>query len=176
MELIPLALKGVYGINSSAFFDERGSFLRLWDKNSLGKHIKLMQASAAVNPKKRTLRGLHFQTDPHAETKIIQCVLGSVFDVVVDLRKDSSTYGRHISIQIGPKEKYQGIIVPKGFAHGYLTLESNSTLLYFMDHPYIQESAKGIAWNDPNLKIGWPYQPKVISKRDCNFGPMKNFS
>lgn len=174
MELISLDLEGVFGINSSAFFDERGSFLRVWDEDSLKKHSVLNQASAAINPKARTLRGLHLQTDPHAETKIIQCILGSVFDVVVDLRKDSSTYGRHNSTQIGPKETYQGIVVPKGFAHGYLTLESNSTLLYFMDRPYAPESAKGIVWNDPALQIAWPYEPEIISDRDSNFPPMKS--
>ena len=173
MELVSLGLEGVYGINSSAHFDERGSFLRLWDYGSLEKHIALNQAGAAINPKARTLRGLHFQADPHGETKIIQCILGSVFDVVVDLREDSSTYGRHISIQIGPKETYQGIILPKGFAHGYLTLEVNSTLLYFMDHPFVPESARGIIWNDPSLRILWPYTPEVISDRDKNFPLMK---
>jgi len=174
MELISLELEGVFGINSSAFFDERGSFLRVWDEDSLKKHIELNQASAAINPKARTLRGLHYQANPHAETKIIQCIFGSVFDVVVDLRMDSPTSGSHVSVQIGPKETFQGIVVPKGFAHGYLTLEANSTLLYFMDHPYVPESAKGIGWNDPTLQIAWPYEPEVISDRDRNFPPMKS--
>ena len=174
MELIALDLEGVLGISSSAFFDERGSFLRVWDESDLKKYIDFNQASVAVNPKARTLRGLHFQADPHSETKVIQCVLGSVFDVVVDLRQDSSTYGKHMSIKLGPRETYQGIIVPKGFAHGYLTLEVNSTLLYFMDHPFVPESAKGILWSDPTLRIAWPYEPEVISNRDRNFPAMRS--
>ena len=174
MKLTSLDLEGVFGINSSVSFDERGSFLRVWDDDSLKSHIELKQASAAINPQARTLRGLHLQAYPHAETKIIQCILGSVFDVVVDLRKDSSTYGKHISIQMGPTEMYQGIVVPKGFAHGYLTLEANSTLLYFMDHLYVPESARGIVWNDPTLQITWLYEPEVISDRDKNFPPMKS--
>jgi dTDP-4-dehydrorhamnose 3,5-epimerase len=169
MELISLNLEGVFGIISPTSFDERGSFLRVWDQKNLKKHIELNQGSVAMNPKPRTLRGLHLQTDPHAETKIIQCILGSVFDVVVDFREDSSTYGQYISIRLGPKETYQGIIVPKGFAHGYMTLDVNSTLLYFMDYPYVKESAKGIVWNDPALRIAWPYAPEVISDRDRNF-------
>jgi dTDP-4-dehydrorhamnose 3,5-epimerase len=84
------------------------------------------------------------------------------------------SYGKHISIRLGPKETYQGIVVPKGFAHGYLTLEANSTLLYFMDNPYVPESAKGIVWNDPILRIAWPYEPEVMSGRDKEFPPMKS--
>ena len=174
MELISLDINGVFGILSSTSIDERGSFLRIWEEANFNTHIKLNQASAAINPKARTLRGLHFQTEPHEESKVIQCIMGSVFDVVVDLRKDSSTYGKHSSIQLGPKETYQGIVVPKGFAHGYLTLEANSTLLYFMDNPYVPESAKGIVWNDPTLRIAWPYEPEVISDRDRNFPTMKS--
>jgi dTDP-4-dehydrorhamnose 3,5-epimerase len=174
VELTALDLEGVLGISSPAAFDERGSFLRVWDEGDLERYLDINQASAAINPKARTLRGLHLQADPHSETKIIQCILGSVFDVVVDLRQDSSTYGKHIAIQLGPKETYQGIVVPKGFAHGYLTLEVNSTLLYFMDHPYVPESAKGIAWDDPALRIAWPYKPEVISDNDKNFPAMKS--
>ena len=174
MELVSLDIEGVFGINSSASFDERGSFLRMWDEDNLKKYMTLNQASAAINPRARTLRGLHLQATPHSETKIIQCILGSVFDVVVDLRKDSSTYGRHISIQIGPTETYQGIVIPKGFAHGYLTLEVNSTLVYFMDHPYVPESAEGIVWDDPTLQIAWPHEPDVISDRDRNFPAMNS--
>jgi dTDP-4-dehydrorhamnose 3,5-epimerase len=173
MELISLELEGVFGINSSASFDERGSFLRVWNKEKLTNQIDLNQVSVANNPKIGTLRGLHFQKDPHAETKIIQCVVGSVFDVVVDLRRESRTCGKYLSIQLGPKEKYQGIIVPKGFAHGYLTLEVNSTLVYFMDYPYVPESANGIVWNDPNLHIDWPFEPEIISDRDRNFPTIK---
>jgi dTDP-4-dehydrorhamnose 3,5-epimerase len=174
MELVSLDLEGVFGIISTASFDERGSFVRVWDEDKLIKRIELKQSSVAVNPKARTLRGLHFQADPHAETKIIQCILGSVFDVIVDLRKDSPTHGKYICIRIGPKEIYQGVVVPKGFAHGYLTLEVNSTLLYFMDHQYVPDSAKGIVWNDPTLRIAWPHEPEVISVRDKNFPTMKN--
>lgn len=169
MELVPLELTGVFGIKSPTSVDERGSFLRVWDKENFRNHIDLTQASVAINPKARTLRGLHFQKEPHSETKIVQCVLGSIFDVVVDLRKNSSTFGKHLSIRLGPGDIYQGIVVPKGFAHGYLTLEDNCMLLYFMDKSYVPESAKGIVWNDPTLQIVWPYEPKMISTRDRNF-------
>lgn len=169
MELESLEIPEVFGIKSSASFDERGSFLRVWDEGYLSKFIGLNQASVAHNPKARTLRGLHFQNDPHSEIKVIQSITGSVFDVVVDLRNESPTYQKYLSIQIGPKEIFQGILVPKGFAHGYLTLEDSCTLLYFMDKPYAPESANGIAWNDPTFQIEWPYEPRVISTRDRSF-------
>jgi len=168
MELISLGLTGVFGIKSSTSFDERGSFLRVWDEENLSRQIDLNQASVSNNVKARTLRGLHFQKYPHSETKVIQCILGSVFDVVVDLRKNSPSYGKHLSVRLGSREIYQGIVVPNGFAHGYLTLEDNSSLLYFMDKPYVSESAKGIAWDDPTLQIAWPHEPQLISKRDRN--------
>lgn len=174
MQLIPLDISGVFGIQTSSVIDERGSFLRVWEGINFNEYFKLNQASVAVNPHARTLRGLHFQTEPYRESKVIQCIMGSVFDVVVDLREDSSTYGKHMSIQLGPKETFQGVVVPKGFAHGYLTLEANSILLYFMDSPYVPESAKGIVWNDPTFGIAWPHAPEVMSDRDKAFPLMKS--
>lgn len=169
MELIPLELDGVLGIKSTVSRDERGSFLRVFDATTLADNFTLDQASIAVNPMARTLRGLHYQENPHAETKIIQCVTGRVFDVLVDIQKDSPSFGQHVSLLLGPSETYQGVFVAKGFAHGYLTLESDSTLLYFMDHPYVHESARGIVWDDPALQIGWPFEPVIISTRDKSF-------
>jgi len=174
VDLTSLDLDGVFGIHSSLSSDKRGSFLRVWETEHLNNHIELNQASVAINPKARTLRGLHYQTTPYAETKVIQCIAGSVFDVVVDLRKDSSTYGEHIAIKLGPNERYQGILVPRGFAHGYLTLEANSTLLYFMDQLYVPEFAKGIIWDDTSLRIAWPCEPEIISDRDQNLPTMKS--
>lgn len=174
MNIMPLELLGVLGIQSSAAFDERGSFLRIWDAVDFEGQFDLIQASAASNLRALTLRGLHFQAEPNDETKIVQCISGSVFDVAVDLREDSTTYRRCIARRIGPKEELQGLLIPKGFAHGYLTLEANSTLIYFMDQLYAPESARGIIWNDPALQIAWPSQPEVISDRDRNFPSLKN--
>jgi len=174
VDLKPLGLKGVFGIVSSTFIDERGSFVRVWNQEIFSDYLGLNQSSVVINPKERTLRGLHYQSNPNSETKIVQCIAGSVFDVVVDIRPGSSTFCKFISIRLGPKEKFQGILVPKGFAHGYLTLESNSILLYFMDQPFVPESAKGIVWNDSNLQIPWPYRPEVMSARDAEFPHIKS--
>jgi dTDP-4-dehydrorhamnose 3,5-epimerase len=92
-----------------------------------------------------------------------------VFDVLVDIRKNSSTFGQHQSLFLGPQESFQGVFVPTGFAHGYITLAPNSTLLYFMDQPYIPDMARGIIWNDPSLNIDWPCDPVIISERDRAF-------
>ena len=105
----------------------------------------------------------------HSETKIIQCIGGKVFDVIVDLRKESNTYFKHTSLEIGPSSEYQGLVVPSGCAHGYMTLEANSTLIYFMDNVYSAESSCGVLWDDPSLKIEWPSKPSVISKQDLEW-------
>jgi dTDP-4-dehydrorhamnose 3,5-epimerase len=172
VELTPLEMEGVMGVKSLTASDERGGLLRVWDEVHFKEHMSINQSSVVSNPKPRTLRGLHFQNQPNQETKIILCVLGSVFDVVVDLRQDSPEYGKHFAIELGPREKYQGILVPKGFAHGYLTLEPNSVLVYFMDSPYVLESARGINWADSALGIEWPCEPEIISDRDKNLPHM----
>jgi dTDP-4-dehydrorhamnose 3,5-epimerase len=116
-----------------------------------------------------TLRGLHYQKFPFSETKIIQCISGKVFDVILDMRKESSEYGKHITLEIGPSSEFQGLVVPSGCAHGYMTLEANSTLIYFMDNIYSAENSCGVLWNDQNLKIKWPFMPAVISKQDSKW-------
>ena len=169
MEFVPLSLEGVFGIISNPTFDDRGAFMRVFDKSNPIDSFVLTQASVVTNPVVGTLRGLHFQAEGYAETKIVHCISGSVFDVVVDLRKSSTTFKEHLSVSLGLMEAFQGILIPKGFAHGYLTCNANSTLLYFMDQSYNAEFAKGIAWNDPMLKIDWPNSPTVISTRDSSF-------
>ncbi len=169
MKLVQLELDGVYGIMSTISKDERGSFSRVFETPLLEGNFVLNQGSAVINPLEKTLRGLHYQENPHAESKIIQCMTGQVFDVLVDIRKDSPSFGQHISLLLGPQQMYQGIFMPKGFAHGYITLEPNSMLLYFMDQPYMPDLARGILWNDPALNIDWPCDPVLISERDSAF-------
>ena len=111
----------------------------------------------------------HLITITYSENKVIQCVSGKVFDLILDLRKDSSTYKKHIEIEIGPECEYQGLFIPAGCAHGYLTLEPNSTLIYFMDKAYSPENSKGIRWNDSRLLINWPCQPTLVSQQDLQW-------
>ena len=169
MEVVALDLEGVLGIIEESHSDSRGTFTRVWDSNSFLKGFELNQASIVTNPKAATLRGLHYQVEPFSENKIVECVSGRVFDVIVDLRKESRTYGRHLEIEIGPLEPFAGLFIPAGCAHGYLTLESNSTLIYFMDKEYSAENSTGLLWRDPKLSINWPSVPSLVSKRDSNW-------
>ena len=107
--------------------------------------------------------------EPFSENKIVECISGKVFDVVVDLRMESHTYGKHLEIEIGPLESHIGLFIPAGFAHGYLTLETDSTLIYFMDKEYSAENSAGLLWRDPNLSINWPFEPSLISERDLQW-------
>jgi dTDP-4-dehydrorhamnose 3,5-epimerase len=163
---ISLKIDGSFGLISQPVSDVRGTLIRIWENSLIPSEFKLKQASIVSNPTSFTLRGLHYQKTPFSETKIIQCTSGKVFDVILDLRKKSSTYGEYITVEIGPSCEYQGLVVPAGCAHGYITLESNSTLIYFMDTLYSAENSCGILWNDPNLKINWPREPIFVSDKD----------
>ena len=169
MKLVELQITGIFGILEKIKEDSRGAFSRVWDKNLVLSNFELNQASLVTNPLPGTLRGLHYQSEPFSENKIIECVTGKVFDVIIDMRKNSNTYGKHLELEIGPRSLYVGLYIPKGFAHGYLTIEPNSTLIYFMDKSYSPEHSKGILWNDPKLTINWPQPPALISERDLNW-------
>ena len=173
MEFIPLKIEGVFGIIEHPQLDSRGSLTRLWDSNSVLSEFKLNQSSIVTNPKSGTLRGLHYQSEPFSESKVVACVSGKVFDVIVDIREGSSTYGKHLEIVLGPTETYLGLFVPPGCAHGYQTLEENSTLIYFMDREHSSENSHGINWNDPTFSINWPRVPSLVSERDSKW-PMLN--
>ena len=176
MEFIPLAISGALGIISESHSDSRGSLTRVWDTKSPLGNFNLVQSSLVLNPKAKTLRGLHFQTFPFSENKVIECVSGKVFDVIIDLRPESSTYKRQLAIHLGPDEKFIGIHVPAGCAHGYLTLEENSTLIYFMDREYSVKNSQGLLWNDPFLSIHWPSEPALISEQDSSWPSLHKFS
>ena len=164
-----LQIQNSLAVTSETIFDNRGSITRIWEEISVLTAFKLSQASIVSNPVTGTFRGLHYQSEPYSENKLIQCVSGKVFDLILDLRKDSSTYKKLIEIEIGPKCVYQGLFVPAGCAHGYLTLEPNSTLIYFMDKAYSPENSQGIRWNDPKLLINWPCEPTLVSQQDLQW-------
>lgn len=156
--------------------DERGRFIRVWESNNVFDNFNLIQASIVTNPIAGTLRGLHYQSEPYAETKIIQCTSGKIFDVIVDLRRSSKTRFKYTSIELGPECEFQGLIVPKGYAHGYITLKPNSSIIYFMDAPFSAEHARGLRWNDPKLNILWPIEPTQVSKLDTSWPILENFN
>lgn len=144
-----LKLHDTFALTLEQNTDERGILTRLWEGNLVFEEFKICEVSIVQNTHSRTLRGLHFQDEPRAESKVIQCLSGKVFDVVVDLRQDSATYKEYLALEIGLECHYQGLFIPKGCAHGYLTLEENTTLLYFMNEIYSPEHSNGIRWDDP---------------------------
>lgn len=169
IDFSPLQIKDSLAIMLKTVIDERGTLTRIWEENSVLNEFKLRQASIVNNLTSGTLRGLHFQDEPYSESKVIQCVYGKVFDVIVDLRKNSATYKKHLSIEIGPNCEYQGLFVPQGCAHGYLTLEHNSTLIYFMNNSYSPRHTLGIRWDDSTLDIKWPFKPTLVSQQDLKW-------
>jgi len=156
--------------------DERGSFSKLFGKSSQGNIAfegQLKQANYVKNELAGTLRGLHFQVGAFAETKVIHCIKGSVWDVLVDLRTGSTTYKQWYG-QILSASNLNFMKVPRGFAHGYITLENDTELIYFSDNELSLESERGIIWNDPSICIDWPLQPLILSAKDQNWPMFEN--
>lgn len=168
-------LKDAYVIDLEKKGDERGFFARLFCAEEFSKHglePQFIQANNSFSVEKGTLRGLHYQLSPDAETKLVRCIRGSFYDVILDLRPDSPTFGQSFGAVLS-SENRQMMYVPKGFAHGFLTLEPNSEVLYLVSAVYSKNNERGIRWNDPRFEIEWPDSPKVISERDANHPDFK---
>jgi dTDP-4-dehydrorhamnose 3,5-epimerase len=168
----PTKLEGVYVIEPERFDDERGFFARAWSSvelASLGVVGQFIEANFSYNHKRGTLRGLHWQAAPHGQDKLVRCTQGSVFDVGVDLRRDSPTYGEWISVELSAANHLM-LYVPDGFAHGYLTLEDHSEVLYLVTSDFAPESSRGARWNDPAFGIRWPNMGAfILNERDRNY-------
>lgn len=166
---IPLQIADSLAFIVEPKIDHRGSLSRVWDKDMHSSFSDLKQISSVKNPSSGTLRGLHYQSTEFSENKVIQCISGKAFDVFVDMRKNSPTYRTHIELEIGPECAYQGIFIPSGCAHGYLTLEPNTNFIYFMDQIYSPAHTEGLLWNDSVLAINWPNNPVLISEQDLQW-------
>ena len=169
MRFIPTPLPGLFEVESEAHVDERGSFRRSWCAREFaqaGVDFQPVQASLSGNVRRHTLRGLHFQLAPHAEQKLVRCVRGCIRDVVVDVREDSPTRWQHYAVELDAT-RGNALFVPRGFAHGFLTLEDNTSVEYLIDAVFEPTSARGLRWSDPQLGIAWPAAPQVISDRDA---------
>jgi len=163
--------KGVYIVSLKPICDNRGYFMRAFCKEEFKKHginFNVHQISRSFNIKKGTLRGVHFQNIPYEENKFIQVLHGEIFDVVVDLRKNSTTFGKWIGEKLSKKNK-KGFYIPKGFGHGFQTLTDNCELEYLIDQPHYPTHAKGIRWNDPFFSIKWPIKNPELSDKDKNW-------
>jgi len=171
MKFSKCKLPGVFVIDIEPIKDERGMFARLWCKDEFkqqGLVTELSQCSLSFNHSKGTLRGMHYQSAPHAETKVIRCTRGSIFDVAIDLRPESPSYKQWFGTLLSA-ENHRMLYVPEGLAHGFVTLEADSEVFYQISVPYVPESGRGVRWNDPCFDINWPIQPVVISNKDANY-------
>ena len=170
MKFYETELKGAYIIELKKFEDERGFFTRVWDKKIMqdqGLKSDLVQMSFSFSKKKGTLRGMHFQKEPFQEVKIVKCIQGKIFDVIIDLRVESKTYKKWIGVELSA-DKQKMIYVPEGFAHGFQTLEENTHVLYQMSNWFSPEHEKGIRWDDKDFNIKWPITDLIISKKDLS--------
>jgi dTDP-4-dehydrorhamnose 3,5-epimerase len=164
-------LRGSYVIEPERQEDERGFFARVWCQKEFHEHrldTTIVQCNVSFNKKRGTLRGMHYQADPHAEVKVIRCTRGSLYDVIVDLRPDSPTYKRYISIVLSA-DNHKILYVPKGFAHGFQTLEDHTEVFYQMSEIYTPKSSRGFRWNDPAFHIVWPDDTRTISSKDLSY-------
>jgi dTDP-4-dehydrorhamnose 3,5-epimerase len=169
VKFVPLALDGAYLIELEPRRDDRGSFARTWCRDELaaqGLDTRVAQCSTSHNARAGTLRGLHFQRPPHAETKVVRCTRGAIFDVIVDLRPGSPTHAAWFGTELS-EERGNAMYVPEGFAHGFQTLTDGADVLYMISVPYAPDASAGVRWNDPAFAIEWPdAAARTISDRD----------
>jgi len=169
-----LALPGVFALDIEPFVDERGSFSRTFCADELAAHglePRVAQCSISVNDRAGTLRGMHLQLAPSEETKVVRCTRGAIFDVVVDVRRDSPTLGKWLGIELR-EGVGRSIYIPTGCAHGFLVLEHHTAIEYVISAPYAPDDARGIRWDDPAIAIEWPFAPDIVSERDGSFNDL----
>ena len=168
-------LPGAFVIDLQKHEDERGFFARSWCRKEFESHgldPRTVQCNVSFNKLKGTLRGMHYQVAPYAEAKLVRCTRGAIYDVIIDLRRESATYKQHVS-ELLSGNNYKSLFVPEGFAHGFQTLEDNSEVFYQMSEFYSAEHQRGLRYNDPAFGIKWPTDVMVISDRDRNYEDFK---
>ena len=171
MRFSTTAIAGVMVIDIEAREDERGAFARLQcpeEFAAAGHAFAPVQTSLSRNPSAGTLRGLHYETEPHAEVKLVRAVRGRMFDVALDLRRDSATYRQWISAELSA-DNARALLIPEGVAHGFLTLEPDTDVLYQITPAFQPGHEAGVRWNDPAFAIAWPRAPALISPRDAAY-------
>ena len=164
-------LKGAFIIEPERIEDERGFFARTFCQKEFevnGLNPNLVQCSVSFNKKKGTLRGMHYQTAPHEETKLVRCTRGTIYDVILDLRPTSPTFKQWVSVEL-TGENRRMVYIPEGLAHGFQTLQDETEVLYQMSEFYNPEAARGVRWNDPSFEVQWPSKPLVVSRKDASY-------
>jgi dTDP-4-dehydrorhamnose 3,5-epimerase len=168
VRFLPLDLPGAFRIELEPHSDERGFFARTFcarEFAAAGLDGRLAQASLSWNPRRGTLRGLHWQAEPHAEAKVVRCARGRIWDVLVDVRPGSPAFRRHVALELGAEDR-AAVYIPTGVAHGFLTLEDGCEVHYQMSEFHAPEAARGARYDDPAFAIAWPAAVRVVSERD----------
>lgn len=164
-------LLGAFVVEPERIHDERGFFARTWCRQEFEKHklaSRWAQCNLSFSNQAGTLRGMHFQAPPHGEIKLVRCTRGAIHDVIIDLRTGSPTFTRHFETDL-TAENRRMLYVPEGFAHGFLTLDDDTEVLYQMSAFYEPAFAQGVRWNDPTFAIQWPSEVRVISEKDRSY-------
>ena len=170
MNVMETNLKGVFDIEPQVFGDSRGWFMETWSKIKLegaGLNFDFVQDNQSYSAQKGTLRGLHYQLNPMSQAKIVRCTRGTIMDVAVDVRKNSPQFSKWTSVILSGENKKQ-ILVPRGFAHGFLTLSDDVEIQYKADNYYAPHFEGNIRWDDPQIKIDWPFEPTILADKDKN--------
>jgi dTDP-4-dehydrorhamnose 3,5-epimerase len=174
VRFVETPIEGLWVIELEALTDERGWFARTYDAQAFRDHgidPTVVQCNASFNARADTVRGLHYQADPHGETKLVRCVSGAIFDVAVDLRPGSPTYCRWYATELSAANRRM-LFVPVGLAHGFQTLLAESEVLYQMGHTYVPQAARGVRWDDSAFAIQWPAPTsgsRTMSDRDARY-------
>lgn len=176
MEVIETKLKGVLVLQPKVFEDARGYFFESYNENlfkQAGLELKFVQDNQSLS-QKGVLRGLHFQNNPHAQGKLVRVITGAVFDVAVDIRKSSATYGQWFGMELNEKNKTM-MYIPEGFAHGFATLQDNTIFSYKCTNFYNKASEDCLLWNDPDIGINWNLENPLLSEKDLQGKRIKDF-
>ena len=171
MKFIPTPLPGAFTIELERRHDARGFFARAFCVEEFARHglrHAIVQINDSLSRERGTLRGMHYQLPPCAEDKIVRCIRGALFDALIDVRPDSPTFGQTFTVELTAENRAM-MVVPKGCAHGFLTLVEDTEAFYLTTQAYAPQSERGIRWNDPRFRIAWPFEPRVISDKDRGF-------
>ena len=168
-------LSGAYVIEPKLYEDERGFLAQSWSAHriaELGLNPNVAECNVSFSKRKGTLRGMHFQSAPHAQAKLVRCTSGALYDVIIDLRRESCTFKQWIGVELDA-DNHRMLYVPEGFAHGFQTLQDNTEIFYQMSDVYAPEYAGGVRWDDPAFGIDWPADDRTIIERDRSYPDFK---
>ncbi len=174
MRYLETPLSGAWVLELDLLEDDRGWFARTFDAaefDARGMNPAVVQCNASFNARGGTLRGMHYQAEPHGESKLVRCVRGAIYDVAVDLRAGSPTFLQWHGVELSAENR-RSFYIPAGLAHGFQTLEDSSEVHYLMGDPYVPKSSRGVRWNDPAFAITWPEPPaagRIVSERDAEY-------